>query len=155
MFNNPKVFTNISKLTQHIELADRSTILASRTETVRIKLSHFLLDLSDCLLTFQVLDKNDNLIVKGSFKGGNFKVNTENELALTTISHSNQSLTLHQATGHPSPEYLNKMFPKSNVQNFLCDSCNLCKITKYLFKGSFPLPQQKLQFLHMDLFGPV
>ncbi|MBW0550457.1 hypothetical protein O181_090172 [Austropuccinia psidii MF-1] len=182
MFNNPKVFTNISKLTQTIELADRSTILASGTGTVWIKLSLCLLDLSDCLLvenllyslislgqilkpnykltsyknkTFQVLDQNDNLIIKGSFKGGNFEVNTENELALTTISHSNQSLTLHQAAGHPSPEYLNKMFPKANVKNFLCDSCNLCKITKYPFKGSFPLSQQKLQFLHMDLFRPV
>ncbi|MBW0577895.1 hypothetical protein O181_117610 [Austropuccinia psidii MF-1] len=182
MFNNPKVFTNISKLTQTIKLADGSTILASGTGTVRIELSHCLLDLSDCLLvenlsynlislgqilkpnykltsyenkTFQVLDQNDNLIIKGSFKGGNFEVNTENKLALTTISHSNQFLTLHQAAGHPSPEYLNKMFPKANVQNFLCDSCNLCKITKCPFKGSFPLPQQKLQFLHMDLFGPV
>ncbi|MBW0557848.1 hypothetical protein O181_097563 [Austropuccinia psidii MF-1] len=114
MFNNPKVFTNISKLTQTIELADGSTILASGTGTVWIKLSHCLLDLSDCLLvenllynlislgqilkpnykltsyknkTFQVLDQND----KGSFKGGNFEVNTESELALITISHSTSS----------------------------------------------------------------
>ncbi|MBW0561476.1 hypothetical protein O181_101191 [Austropuccinia psidii MF-1] len=118
MFNNPKVFTNISKLTQNIELADGSTILASRSGTVRIELSHCLLDLSDCLLvenlsynlislgqilkpnykltsyenkTFQVLDQNDNLIIKGSFKGGNFDVNTEKKLALTTISHSTSS----------------------------------------------------------------
>ncbi|MBW0554372.1 hypothetical protein O181_094087 [Austropuccinia psidii MF-1] len=118
MFNNPKVFTNISKLTQTIELADGSTILASGTGTVRIKLSHCLLDLSDCLIvenlsynlislgqilkpnykltsyknkTFHVLNQNDNLIIKGSFKGGNFEVNTEKELALTTISYPTSS----------------------------------------------------------------
>ncbi|MBW0527426.1 hypothetical protein O181_067141 [Austropuccinia psidii MF-1] len=168
MFNNPKIFTKISKLTQTIELADGSTILASRTGTVRIKLSHCFLDLSDCLLvenllyniislgqilkpnykltsyknkTFQLLDQNSNLIIKGSFECGNFEFNTENKRALTTVSHSNQSLTLNQATGHPSPEYLKKMFPKANVQSFLCNSCNLCKITKCPFKRSFPLPQ--------------
>ncbi|MBW0545924.1 hypothetical protein O181_085639 [Austropuccinia psidii MF-1] len=158
MFNNPKLFIKISKLTQTIELADRSTILASGTGTVRIKLSHCFLDLSNCLLVenllynlislgkilkpnyklttnknkaFQVLDQNNNLIIKGSFKCGNFEINTENKLALTTASHSNKSLTIRQAASHPSPEYLSKMFPKANVQNFLCNSFNLCKITKY------------------------
>ncbi|MBW0530775.1 hypothetical protein O181_070490 [Austropuccinia psidii MF-1] len=50
MFNNPKIFTKISKLTQTIELADGSTILASGTGTVQIRLSHYFLDISDCLL---------------------------------------------------------------------------------------------------------
>ncbi|MBW0563578.1 hypothetical protein O181_103293 [Austropuccinia psidii MF-1] len=99
MFTNPKLFTKIAKLTQTIELADGSTILASGTGTVRIKLSPCFLDLSDCLLVenlsynlislgqilkpnykltsnknkaFQVLDQNNDLIIKGSFKCGNF-----------------------------------------------------------------------------------
>ncbi|MBW0571757.1 hypothetical protein O181_111472 [Austropuccinia psidii MF-1] len=114
MFNNPKIFTKISKLTQTIELADGSTILASGTGTVQIKLPHFFLELSDCLLVenlsyklislgqilkpiykltsyknkaFQVLDQNNNLIIKGRFKCGNFEVDTENKLALTTVSY--------------------------------------------------------------------
>ncbi|MBW0586747.1 hypothetical protein O181_126462 [Austropuccinia psidii MF-1] len=47
------------------------------------------------------------------------------------------------------------MFPTLTTTNLQCPTCNLCKITKLPFKGTFPIPQRKLQFIHTDLFGPI
>ncbi|MBW0549632.1 hypothetical protein O181_089347 [Austropuccinia psidii MF-1] len=50
MFRNPEMFTTITQLTQSIELAKGSSILASGIGTVRVELLHCFLDLSNCLL---------------------------------------------------------------------------------------------------------
>ncbi|MBW0530696.1 hypothetical protein O181_070411 [Austropuccinia psidii MF-1] len=182
MFNAPKIFTNITQLSQQIEKADGSHIQASGTGTVQIKLLHCILELSNCLLVknlsynlislgairkpnykifthdnkiFELVDHNNSTILNGNYNSGNFEVTIEGNKALATITNHNNILTLHQAAGHPYPEYLAQMFPTLTTTNLQCPTCNICKITKSRLKGTFPTPQQKLQFIHTDLFGPV
>ncbi|MBW0478501.1 hypothetical protein O181_018216 [Austropuccinia psidii MF-1] len=179
MFNNPKIFTKISKLTQTVELANRSTILSAGNRTVRIKPSHCFLDLSDCLLVenllynlislgqilkpnykllsyenkdLQVCDQNKNLIVKRSFKCGNFKVNIKNELSLTTVSCPKNPLTPHQAARHPSPEYLNKMFPKIQCPKHLMQLFQLLQNNQIPVQGILSSTSTKTSF---PTYGPI
>ncbi|MBW0511823.1 hypothetical protein O181_051538 [Austropuccinia psidii MF-1] len=104
---------------------------------------------------FELVDHNKNVILNGTFNSGKFEVTIEQNQALATIINHNNILTLHQATGHPSPEYLGKMFPTLTTTNLQFPTCNLCKITKLPFKGTFPKPQRRLQFIHTDLFEPI
>ncbi|MBW0480890.1 hypothetical protein O181_020605 [Austropuccinia psidii MF-1] len=181
MFNNPEIFTNRTQLTQKIELANGSTIQASGTGTVQIKLPHCILNLSNCLLVknlsynlislgtimkpnykslthdknpFELVDPNNDIIPNGTFTSGNFEVTIEQNQALATITNHN-ILNLHQAARHPSRGYLGKLFPTLTTTNLQYPTCNLCKINKLLLKGTFPTPQRKLQFIHTDLFGPI
>ncbi|MBW0523598.1 hypothetical protein O181_063313 [Austropuccinia psidii MF-1] len=104
---------------------------------------------------FELFDHNNNKILNGTFNSGNFEITIEENKALATITNHDNILTLHQAAGHPSPEYLSKFFPTLTTTNLQCPTCNLCKITKSPFKGTFPSPQRKLQFIQTDLFGPI
>ncbi|MBW0472151.1 hypothetical protein O181_011866 [Austropuccinia psidii MF-1] len=182
MFNNPEIFTNITQITQKIELANGSIIQASGAGTVQIKLPHCILILSNCLLVknlsynlislgaimkpnykilthdnkpFEFDDHNNSIMLDRTFNSGKFEVTIERNQALATITNHNNILTLHQAAGHPSPEYLCKMFPTLITANLQYPTCNLCKITKLLFKGTFRKPQRKIQFIHTDLFAPI
>ncbi|MBW0502085.1 hypothetical protein O181_041800 [Austropuccinia psidii MF-1] len=47
------------------------------------------------------------------------------------------------------------MYPDKNISSFNCTTCNLSKITKTPFKGTFPQPNRKLETIHMDLCGPI
>ncbi|MBW0508264.1 hypothetical protein O181_047979 [Austropuccinia psidii MF-1] len=141
MFNEPEIFTNITQLTQQLELADGSTIQASGSGTVQIKLPHCILELSNCLLVknlsynlislgaimkpnykilthdkklFELIDHNNNIVINGTFNSGNFELTTKQNQDLATITNHNNILTLHQAAAHPSPEYLGKITPSNS-----------------------------------------
>ncbi|MBW0559485.1 hypothetical protein O181_099200 [Austropuccinia psidii MF-1] len=62
---------------------------------------------------------------------------------------------LHQLSGHPSLEYFKKMYPDKNISSFNCTTCNLRKMIKIPFKGTFPQPNCKLETIHIDLCGPI
>ncbi|MBW0510059.1 hypothetical protein O181_049774 [Austropuccinia psidii MF-1] len=104
---------------------------------------------------FKLVDHNNNIILNGAFNSGSFEVTIEQNQALAIITKHNNILTLNQAAGHPCPEYLGKMFSTLTTTNLQFPTCNLCKITKSPFKGTFPTRQRKLQFFHTDLFRPV
>ncbi|MBW0473457.1 hypothetical protein O181_013172 [Austropuccinia psidii MF-1] len=87
MFNNAKIFTKISKLTQTIKLADRSTILAFGTGTVQIELSHCFLDLSDCLLVENLLY---NLISLGQILKPNYKLTSYENKTFQVLDQKKQ-----------------------------------------------------------------
>ncbi|MBW0512901.1 hypothetical protein O181_052616 [Austropuccinia psidii MF-1] len=182
MFNNPSLFTNFTPRTQTIKLGDRSTIHAAGTGTIKLGLHHFFLELKNFLLikyldynlislgaimkpkfkiitkekeTFNLLDHNNELILHGTYNTGNFELTINQHKALAIKITDQIRKTLHQLTGDPSLEYLKKMFPSHNFDNLICNTCSLAKITKNLFKGHFPIPKQKLQFLHGELSGPI
>ncbi|MBW0559945.1 hypothetical protein O181_099660 [Austropuccinia psidii MF-1] len=162
------MFTNITQLTQLIELADRSTIQASGTGKVLIELQHCTLYLSNCLFVkdlsynlislgsimkpnytilthnkkrFELTDHKNNIILNGTFSFGKFEVTVEQNQSSTSLTNPSNILTLHQDAGHPSPKYLSKMYPALKITNLQFPTCNLCKITKSPFKRTLPTPQ--------------
>ncbi|MBW0501636.1 hypothetical protein O181_041351 [Austropuccinia psidii MF-1] len=183
MFNNPALFINLTEKHQNVELADGSTILATGFGNVQVELPHCYLQLKNCLLVkslaynllslgsimkpkykittlnnkyFNLIDDNDELILSGTYRAGNFEVIHDNPRALASSGElKNDALILHQAAGHPSTQTMAKMYPKLNTTNLQYSVCSTCKITKSPFKGTFPIPQQKLHFLHADVFGPI
>ncbi|MBW0515701.1 hypothetical protein O181_055416 [Austropuccinia psidii MF-1] len=183
MFNNPALFINLTKKHHKVELADGSTILTTGFGNVQVKLPHCYLQLKNFLLVkslaynlvslgsimkpkykittlnnnyFNLTDDNDGLILSGTYQGGTFEVIHDNPKALASSGElKNDALILHQAAGHPSRETITKMYPKLNLTNLKFSVCSACKITKSPFKGTFPIPQQKLHFVHADVFGPI
>ncbi|MBW0468182.1 hypothetical protein O181_007897 [Austropuccinia psidii MF-1] len=182
MFNNPSLFTSFTPRTQTIKLADGSTIHATGIGTIKLELHHCFLELKNCLLvkslaynlislgaimkpnfkiitkenkTFNLLNQNNELILNGTYNTGNFELTVNQNKALAIKTTDQISKTLHQLAGNPSLDYLKKMFPNHNLDELVCTTCSLAKLTKTPFKGHFPIPEQKLQFLHGDLFGPI
>ncbi|MBW0502338.1 hypothetical protein O181_042053 [Austropuccinia psidii MF-1] len=47
------------------------------------------------------------------------------------------------------------MYPDKNISSFNCTTCNLSKMMKTLFKGTFPQPNRKVETIHMDLCRPI
>ncbi|MBW0540616.1 hypothetical protein O181_080331 [Austropuccinia psidii MF-1] len=62
---------------------------------------------------------------------------------------------LHQASGHPSHEYFKQMYLNRQIPPINCSTCKTSKMTKTPFKGTFPICHRKLEFLHLDLGGPI
>ncbi|MBW0514410.1 hypothetical protein O181_054125 [Austropuccinia psidii MF-1] len=83
MFEDLTMFTNITQLTQPIELADGSTIQASGTRTVQIELQHCILDLSNCLF---IKDLSYNLIGLGTIMKPNYKILTQEKTFLSLLT---------------------------------------------------------------------
>ncbi|MBW0583464.1 hypothetical protein O181_123179, partial [Austropuccinia psidii MF-1] len=93
-------------------------------------------------------------VVTGSLASGNLTLYySPKVLSVSTIPDNIR--TLHQAAGHPTIECLRKMFPNRNIPQFDCMTCSTCKMTKSLFSGNLPQATRKLEFLHMDLCGPI
>ncbi|MBW0539802.1 hypothetical protein O181_079517, partial [Austropuccinia psidii MF-1] len=65
------------------------------------------------------------------------------------------SMMLHQSYGHPSSDYLSKMYPHLNIPLISCLTCNLCKMTKIPFPGHFAKASSKGDSLHLDICGPI
>ncbi|PLW34541.1 hypothetical protein PCASD_12926 [Puccinia coronata f. sp. avenae] len=64
-------------------------------------------------------------------------------------------LDLHRALGHPSINYLKKAFPDVTINSIDCSVCDLSKMHRVPFSGSFPKPSRPLECIHMDLCGPI
>ncbi|MBW0466023.1 hypothetical protein O181_005738 [Austropuccinia psidii MF-1] len=183
MFNNPALFINLTKTHQNVELADGSTILATGFGNVQVELTHCYLQLKNFLLVkslaynlvslgsimkpkykiitldnkyFYLMDDNNELILNRTYQAGSFEVIHTKPRALESSGElKNHALIVHQAAGHPCTETMTKMYTKLNTENLQCLVCSACKITKSPFKGACPIPQQKLHFVHADVFGLI
>ncbi|MBW0479560.1 hypothetical protein O181_019275 [Austropuccinia psidii MF-1] len=103
---------------------------------------------------FEVIDQNGRQVVTGSLASANCTLYyLQKALICTTIP--SKLTTLHKAKGHPSLDYFRKMFPKLNIPQFSCITCPTGKMTKMPFSGNFPKATRRLEFLHMDLCGPI
>ncbi|MBW0568122.1 hypothetical protein O181_107837 [Austropuccinia psidii MF-1] len=183
MVSSLDYFIHIQIKTEEIELADGSTIHSEGQGTIQLKLPHMILQVKNTLYIpklatnllsmatllksnhivkaldnefFEVINKNKVQIMTGSFKTGNLIIDTQKYTAFSasTVSHKDL-LQLHQVAGHPLIEHFRKIFPGMNIPKFECITCNTCKMTKAPFKSSFPPSSRKLEFLHLDLCGPI
>ncbi|KAI7958287.1 hypothetical protein MJO29_006504 [Puccinia striiformis f. sp. tritici] len=68
---------------------------------------------------------------------------------------SNLGLELHRALGHPSINYLKKAYPNLSINSIECTACDLAKMHRQPFSGSFPKLGRILECVHMDLCGPI
>ncbi|MBW0479363.1 hypothetical protein O181_019078 [Austropuccinia psidii MF-1] len=164
MVNHLECFEDIDMSKQEIELADGSTIEALGTGTIRLEFKNIILRLSNTLyipnlatnlIKFEVIDIEGNQVVSGSYSSGNLILHKHHQKAFLTTATSNNLIMLHKASGHPSLEYFKKMYPTKQISSFDCITCTTCKMTKTPFKGTFPVATYKLQYLHMDLCGPI
>ncbi|MBW0497553.1 hypothetical protein O181_037268 [Austropuccinia psidii MF-1] len=181
MVNQLEFFQSIEMKEQEIELADGSIIKALGHGTIQLEFQNIILTFSNTLYIpslatnlismtmflrthhiikllnkdeFEVIDKDMRQVVTGSLASGNLTLYySPKVLSVSTIPDN--IYTLHQAAGHPSIEYLRKMFPNRNIPQFDCITCSTCKMTKSPFSGNFPQATRKLEFLHMDLCGPI
>ncbi|MBW0514724.1 hypothetical protein O181_054439 [Austropuccinia psidii MF-1] len=183
MFNDEKHFISFIPKEEEVSLTNGSSIKYLGSGTICIELSHCFLKINNCLLipqleinllsmntfivanysvtkeisakSFVVTSKDGKNIINGSFESGNFVIH-QNKIQAFKVSLSTPSTTvLHQLSGHPSLEYFKKMHPNKNISSFNCTTCNLSKMTKIPFKGTFPQPNRKLETIHMDLCGPI
>ncbi|MBW0490540.1 hypothetical protein O181_030255 [Austropuccinia psidii MF-1] len=101
---------------------------------------------------FEVLNTKGNLILNGFYKSGNFFIFQEKPNAYNITLPSTKIITLHQAYGHPSINYFEKMShnPNPNITPFNCTTCDISKMTK-----TFPIPRRKIEALHLDVCGPI
>lgn len=77
-----------------------------------------------------------------------------NHLSALSIKSSNP-LDLHRALGHPSLPYLKRAYPDLHLKHLACPDCDLAKMHRLPFQGSFPTFQAALDCIHMDLCGPI
>ncbi|MBW0519959.1 hypothetical protein O181_059674 [Austropuccinia psidii MF-1] len=100
------------------------------------------------------IDQNGRQVVTVSLASGNLTLYYLPK-ALLSSTISSKLTTLHKAAGHPSLDYLRKMFPKLNIPQFSCNTCSTCKMTKTPFSGNFPKATRRLEFLHINWCGPI
>ncbi|MBW0479851.1 hypothetical protein O181_019566 [Austropuccinia psidii MF-1] len=183
MFNQLSYFVDFIESPRTIVLANGSQITAKGIGTVKIKLpnSHLKIqnilycpELSNCLLSigallknhyilqpldnnkFQMIDQSKKVLLDGDYSSGTLIITQGQKHQTNSIlSVSNRIMTLHQSSGHPSSNYLSKMYPHLNIPPISCLTCDLCKMTKMPFPGHFPKPSSKGESLHLDLCGPI
>ncbi|PLW26977.1 hypothetical protein PCASD_23030 [Puccinia coronata f. sp. avenae] len=184
MFNDLSFFPSLSKSSEAIYLADGSQTNAEGVGTARIELPLAIITLKNSLYVpsltsnlislstfikngytlsshgpslFKLCDETDSIVLTGSLAYGNFIVASETQKAYHVDLKSDISrLNIkHQAAGHPSLEYFYKMYPKLPRKDFTCPTCDVSKRHKEPFLGSFPSASQKLDYLHIDLCGPI
>jgi hypothetical protein len=184
MFNNPSFFPSLLKSSESIYLADGSQTRAEGVGTAQIKLPHAIVTLKNSLYVpsltsnlislstfikngytlsshgesfFKLCDEANSIVMTGSLACGNFIVTSEMQKAYHVDLKSEVSrLNIkHQAAGHPSLEYFYKMFPELPCKEFTCPTCDISKRHKEPFRGNFPNATRKLDYIHIDLCGPI
>ncbi|MBW0526863.1 hypothetical protein O181_066578 [Austropuccinia psidii MF-1] len=151
MFNDSKYFIDFSPREDKVILADGSSIKTLGTGTIR-KSHHTKINLTKIIRSNR---PNHEVIIEGSLESGNFVVTQNKPTAFAVDSTSQTIMRLHQASGHPLYEYFKRMYPNRQIPLINCSTCNTSKMTKTPFKGTFPICHQKLEFLHLDLCGPI
>ncbi|KAI7943896.1 hypothetical protein MJO28_011424 [Puccinia striiformis f. sp. tritici] len=68
---------------------------------------------------------------------------------------TNLGLELHRALGHPSLPYLKRAYPNLLFTSLECSACDLAKMHRQPFTGTFPKLGRILECIHMDLCGPI
>ncbi|MBW0498789.1 hypothetical protein O181_038504 [Austropuccinia psidii MF-1] len=182
-FNEKKHFISFVPKEEEIILANCSSIKSLGSGTIHIELSHCFLKINNCLVipqpeinllsmntfiaenysvtkgisakSFVVTSKDNKIMIDGSFEGGNFIVH-QNKVHACKVLLSTSNITIpNQSSGHPSLDYFKKMYLEKKISSFNCTTCELSKMTKILFKGTFTQPNCKLETIHMDLCGPI
>lgn len=182
MFNSRLVFSDLTPTNEVVYLADGSTAKVKGKGTSNLDLPHAKLKLSDSLYIpslssnlislccfierkyslvssgpggFALLDKSGKVVISGNLSGGNFIINCLPLPLCASVSSSTSALTKHKSAGHPSHPYLLKMFPSLPKSPIICTTCDISKSHKSPFLGSFPKASRRLDFLHVDLCGPI
>jgi hypothetical protein len=184
MFNDLSFFSSLSKSSEAIYLADGSQTSAEGVGTAWVKFPHAIITLKNFLYVpsltsnlislstfikngytlsshggslFKLCDETNSIVLTGSLAYGNFIVASETQKAYHVNLKSNISpLNIkHQAAGHPSLEYFYKMYPELPQKDFTFPTCDVSKRHKHPFLGSFPSASRKLDYLHIDLCGPI
>jgi transposase InsO family protein len=182
MFNSASFFPSYQTIHDHVYLANGDKAKAIGQGVASIELPHAILQLKDSLLVptltsnlislsafikkdytlksgggdeFILADELGVPVLTGSLADGNFIVNQVVHSALKVDLKSSPSYEKHQAAGHPSPAYFYKMFPNIPRVDFTCNNCDVSKAHKEPFFGNFPTPSRPLEYLHVDLCGPI
>ncbi|MBW0538526.1 hypothetical protein O181_078241 [Austropuccinia psidii MF-1] len=101
-----------------------------------------------------LLDKHGKLILTTKIVNNVLLIDTASpNLACSAIS--GDPLTIHRTLGHPSVRVALKMHPGIDFSQLHCTSCSLSKSHCLPFAGTFPIPTQTLEVIHMDLCGPI
>ncbi|MBW0593872.1 hypothetical protein O181_133587, partial [Austropuccinia psidii MF-1] len=171
MSNQLSYFIDFIKSLGTIGLENGSQIVAKGLGTIKIELPHSNLKiknmlhypaLSNCLLSmgsllknhyilqplnsnkFQIIDQSNSILLDGDYSSGTFFITqAQQHQTNTLLSPSNRLIMLHQSSGHPSSDYLSKMYPHLNISPISCLTCNLYKMMKMPFPGHCPKPPQK------------
>ncbi|MBW0477724.1 hypothetical protein O181_017439 [Austropuccinia psidii MF-1] len=183
MLNDSKYFIDFSPREEKVMLADGSSIKTLGTGTIHLDLPHSYLKIRNFSLipqlsvnllsmatfiqanhtvqkstspkSFEAIGPNHEVIIEGSLESGNFFV-TQNKATTFAVNSSSQTIMrLHQASGHPLYKYFKQMYPNGQIPHISFATCNTRKMTKTPFIGTFPICHQKLEFLHLDLCGPI
>ncbi|KAH9464516.1 hypothetical protein Pst134EB_033278 [Puccinia striiformis f. sp. tritici] len=182
MFNSTSAFPSYDGINDHVYLANGDKARAIGQGTASIELPHAILQLKNSLLVptltsnlislsafiknnytlksgggneFILADETGSPIVTGSLADGNFIIDHFLHSAHKVDIKSQSTYEKHQAAGHPSPAYFFKMFPNIPKIDFTCNTCDVSKAHKEPFLGNFPTPTRHLEYLHVDLCGPI
>jgi hypothetical protein len=184
MFNDLSFFPSLSKSFEVIYLADGSQTSAEGIGTAQIELPHAIITLKNSLYVpsltsnlislstfikngytlsshggslFKLCDESNSIVLTGSLACGNFIVTSDTQKAyhVDLKSEISRLNIKHQAAGHPSLEYFYRMYPELPRKDFTCPTCDVSKRHKEPFLGSFPSASRKLDYLHIDLCGPI
>ncbi|KAA1095011.1 hypothetical protein PGT21_050223 [Puccinia graminis f. sp. tritici] len=182
MFNSPSFFPTYQGIHDHVYLANGDKAKAIGQGVASLDLPHAILQLKDSLLVpsltsnlislsafikknytlksgggdmFVLADEKGIPVLTGSLADGNFIVNQVSHSACKVDIKSQSTYQKHQAAGHPSPIYFFRMFPNLPKVDFTCNTCDISKAHKEPFLGNFPTPTRPLEYLHLDLCGPI
>jgi hypothetical protein len=184
MFNSKHYFTKLREHDDHVFQADGTSLQVTGIGTVRLDLPFMVLHLRNALLIpklssnlvsqstflrfghyikpqgtdgFAVVDNQDRTVLDGSYASGNLVICKTIPRTFVAVQPpvSSQTLLLHRLAGHPSLEYLRKMFPDQRIKDFDCIKCDLSKKHKDPFPSSFPTAARCLEYVHLDLCGPI
>ncbi|MBW0537041.1 hypothetical protein O181_076756 [Austropuccinia psidii MF-1] len=149
MVNHLEFFEEIEIRKKEIELADGTVIEALGTGTIRLEFKNVILKLSNTLF---IENLSTNLISMSTFPKTKHVIFSLKEEDAEVID---QNVKLHKTSAYPSPEYFKKIYSEKQIPTLECVTCSTCKMTKTPFKGTFPEATRKLQYLHIDLCGPI
>ncbi|KAI7956145.1 hypothetical protein MJO29_007544 [Puccinia striiformis f. sp. tritici] len=182
MFNSVSSFPSYQGIHDHVYLANGDKAKAIGQGTASIELPHAILQLKNSLLVpsltsnlislsafiknnytlksgggneFILADELDVPVITGSLADGNFIIHQVLHSAHKVDIKSQPIYKKHQAAGHPSLAYFFKMFPNIPKMDFTCNTCDVSKAHKEPFLGNFPTPTRPLEYLHVDLCGPI
>lgn len=115
----------------------------------------------------KIMDKNNQVVLKGKREGNIYVLNMDDMLSSNTkclVSHESDPNLWHRRLGHIGISTLEKLhakslvkgLPKLNLDDFqLCESCIKGKHVRESLKPKTEVTTSRiLELLHIDLFGP-
>ncbi|MBW0512781.1 hypothetical protein O181_052496 [Austropuccinia psidii MF-1] len=179
MFNDKRLFTNFIK-TEELKIATSnptSSLISTGKGTVTIMMDNNKLSLQNCLYVpnlsknlisllqlfegsitinkengkFKII-KESAIILEGQISNNLMISNFTNYAALQTTVRS--GTCWHSRLGHPSNQVLKSMGLPILDKEY-CDVCARGKMTLKPFNSHFDKAERALDFLHLDLVGPI